>query len=196
MSPMATLAAMTSSGEVALLDRSVVEAIATSLDGHWTPQDETDPEQRERRLAAARLRLYGDRDRSGWFLLTTAQARAGLDESETGAWTVGFVPALESFDDAPASDEVAGQASLFDDLDGDAACTLAVALLVHGVTLVVTTDVRRYKHARPHDLPDRLEVVDVVVAAHRLTIEVGETPYVDIPDAVALDLADPWWVVR
>lgn len=190
---MVTVEDLMSSRHVAVLDRAVLSLMEKALNGSWSPRDERDDEHAAVLIAAAQLRLYGDRDRSGWFLITTAAARRGLDDGPD-AWTVGFIPVLDSFDDAPDAVEVEGQRRLFDDLDQDAAGTLAAALLSPFVTLVVTDEPTRYRHRRPHDLPERLEVIDVVTAARRLGVVPGEKPFVDIPPNQPLASVEPWWV--
>ncbi len=190
---MATVGDLSSSRDVAILDRAVLLLMEEALTGSWTPDKEADDGRRAALVAAAQLRLYGDRDGRGWFLLTTVTARAGMGTDDE-SWTIGFIPPIESFEDAPTADDVAGQRALFDGLDHDAGRTLAAALLTPAVTVVVTDDVGRYKHQRPHDLPERLEVIDVETAVKRLGITPGEQPFVDIPATHPLAELDPWWV--
>ena len=189
---MATLEDMTSSSEVVLLDRPVLQLMATAMDGSWSPTDEPDPDRRATLLDAARLRLYANRQRNGWFLLTTSRARAGLDHGP-GEWTIGFLATLDGFDDAPTTEEMAGQRSLFDHLDGDAGHDLAAAILTPAVTLVVTTDAHRYKHNREHDLPERLRVVELADAVAMLDLAPGEDPLIDLPSGLIGAETDRWW---
>lgn len=196
LSSMATLEDMTSSGEVALLDRRVLALLASTLDGQWRPDDEDDPERRALAVAAGRLRVYGDRQRSGWLLLASAADREGLDTG-AGAWSVGFLPTVDAFDDTATPADVAGQASLLgDEVDGAVAGTLAWALLTSAVTLVVTTDPRDYRHTRSHDLPERLAVIGLEEAVERLGIAPGEVPFADLPTELAALGEDGWWVPR
>jgi len=190
---MATLDDLTSSRHVALLDRSVLVRIADALGGAWQPGTEPQPDRRRALTDAAQLRLYADRQRSGWLLVTSSAARLGLADGPN-VWCVGFIPPVESFDGAPSPTDVRAQASLFDDLDADAAQTLGLALLIPTITRVITTDVGRYKHQRPHDLPDRLRVVEVHDAVAQLAIGPGEAPYLEIPTSQGVAAHEPWWV--
>ncbi len=190
---MATLDDLTSSRHVAILDRSVLVLIAEALGGTWQPSTEADQERRRMLIDAAQLRLYADRQRSGWLLVTSTAAREALADG-ANVWSVGFIPTVESFDGAPVLAEVRAQASLFDDLDSDAAGTLGLALLLPTITRVLTTDASRYKHQRPHDLPERLRVIEVRNAVDQLGIKPGEAPYLEIPASQALASHTPWWV--
>ena len=84
-----------------LLDAGVVRDLADALDGRWKPDAETDPVRRERLLSAAQVRLYGERDRSGWYVVTYREARASALKRGDTDWSVGFLPDLSRFDDAP-----------------------------------------------------------------------------------------------
>jgi hypothetical protein len=190
------VAEMASTGPIALLDAGVLRDMATSLSGLWLPATELDRQRAQELVAAARLRLYGDRDRSGWLLMTTrAAARVALRRGNAD-WSVGMVPVVEDFDDAPPEAEVAALAQLYrgEQLSADAATTLAAAVLVEHVNLVVTREPRAYRHDRAGDLPSRLEVVDVVRATDRLDIVPGEQPAVSLPVGSMLERGSAWWV--
>lgn len=210
---------LTAARLVVLLDPGVLHDVAVSLSGVWHPDDEVDGERRSRLVATARLRLYGgDADRSGWHLVTTAAAslhaaalRADdLDAADPGraggaeappsldtTWSAGFVPALESFDDAPEAGDVDTLTALLrteSDLDDDVARTLALALLCEPVHLVVTREPDAYAHRRPDDLPERLEIVDPEAAVARLELQAGEAAWTGPPAGSALADGDAWWV--
>ncbi|MEZ5142024.1 MAG: hypothetical protein R2726_05820 [Acidimicrobiales bacterium] len=194
---MTALADMTSSGEVVLIAPDVLRDIAASLSGLWAPEVESDPGRREAMVAAARIRLYGDRDRCGWYLVTTAQSRDAVLRREDADWNVGFIPALESFDDAPNEAEVDALVSLFRDdehIDAEAARALAMAILCEAVTIIVSRDVRAFKHNRAADLPERLELLEPWEVAGRLEIGEGEQPPDPVPDWSLLSKGPAWWV--
>jgi len=181
---------------VALLDPGVLRDVAVSLSGLWTPDQETDLARRAALESAGRLRLYADHER-GWVLLTTQQARDGVDKRADADWSAGFVPPVEEFDDAPAPAEIAALANLYHDddgLDGEAARTLAVAVMCDHVHYLVTREPSAFKHRREHDLPERLEIVDALEAVNHLRIAPGEEPTVGpLPGSLLADSA-PWWV--
>jgi hypothetical protein len=206
---------LTAAREVVLVDPGVVHDIATALSGVWHPDREADPDLARHLVAAARLRLYGaDADRSGWHLVTTAAAALHADAlgaedlasatpdpptvpSIHADWSAGFLPALESFDDAPPAADVADLAALLrreSGLDDDDARTLALALLCEQVGLVVTRHPDAFAHRRPADLPERLEVVDPATAVARLDLAPGEAAWSGPPEGTALASVDPWWV--
>ncbi|MDZ7732766.1 MAG: hypothetical protein U5R31_06275 [Acidimicrobiia bacterium] len=153
----------------ALLDAGVLRAMADALDGRWSPDQESDPLRRQELLDAARLRLYGERDRSGWYLVSYREAReAAVTRGDTD-WSVGFIPDVDEFDDSPGAEEVAALVRLYRDEDilAEASTALAHAVLYEPVRFLVTTDVRPYKHSRDLDLPERLELVEVHEAGRR-----------------------------
>jgi hypothetical protein len=194
---MARLADLVSEADVvALVDPGVLRDMASSLTGLWQPGDESDDERRAELCAAARLRLYADSDR-GWLLLTTQQARDGVDKREDADWTAGFVPAVESFDDGAIPAEIDSLARLYHDdegLDGEAARTLAVAVLCTDVRYLVTRSPSAFRHQREHDLPERLEIIDAVEAVNHVHIAPGEPPTVGPLPGSLLAEGEPWWV--
>lgn len=194
---MARLADLVAEADVvALVDPGVLRDITSSLTGLWRPGDETDDARRAELCAAARLRLYADSDR-GWLLLTTQQARDGVDKREDADWTAGFVPAVESFEDGALAAEVDSLARLYhedDGLDGEAARTLAVAVLCTDVRYLVTRTPSAFKHQREHDLPERLEIIDAIEAVNHLHIAPGEPPVVGPLAGSLLAEGEPWWV--
>jgi hypothetical protein len=192
------LADAASTGPVALLDTGILRDIASSLTGLWLPVTELDHTRTRELVAAARLRLYADRDRSGWYLVTTRAAAAAASRRGNADWSVGMLPMVEDFDDAPPDAEIASLAALYrhdEALAADVAATLAVAVLFEPVTLVVTRQPRAYRHGRSGDLPPRLEVVDPVEAVDRLGISPGEPPAISPPAGSMLERGAAWWLV-
>lgn len=179
-----------------LLDATVLRDIADALDGRWNPADERDPIRRARLLAAARLRLYGDRDRSGWYLVSHRMARDAAMTRGNTEWSVGFIPEIDGFPDAPVPDEVAALARLFSNghLSPESASALAHAVLYEPVRMLVSVDVRPFRHSREGDLPERLELVTAVEAVERLGLAPGEAPPHGPPGASPLASQDAWWV--
>jgi hypothetical protein len=191
------LADMASSGPVALVDVGVLRDMASALTGLWLPATELEQGRAEQLLAAARLRLYGDRNRSGWYLITGRHASDIVLRRGNADWSVGLLPVAENFDDAPPQAEIAALADFYRrhaSLTVDAAHTLALAVLLEPVTLVVARQPRAFKHQRVGDLPPRLEVVDPVEAVERLEIEPGEEPPVSLPAGSMLARGAAWWV--
>ena len=191
------LADVTSSGPVALMDVGVVRDMASALTGLWLPATELDSTRAEELLAAARLRLYGDRDRSGWYLVTSRHAADTVLRRGNADWSVGLLPVAEDFDDAPPSAEIAALADFYRHdagLSADASHTLALAVLFEPMTLVVARSPRALRHQRGGDLPARLEVVDPREAVARLELEPGELPPVSLPGGSMLARGAAWWI--
>lgn len=191
------LAEVSSSGPVVLVEPGVVRDMAAALTGFWDPSLEDHPERAEELVAAARLRLYGDRDRSGWLLVATRQGHAGAAKRGDADWSVGMLPVAEDFDDAPAPGEVDALVAQYrreQGLDAEAARTLALAVLFEPVDLLVCRLPRAFRHERRGDLPARLTLLDVFEAVERLAITRGERPILSLPIGSALESADPWWV--
>ncbi|MCB1250915.1 MAG: hypothetical protein KDB33_18360 [Acidimicrobiales bacterium] len=197
---MASLAQERSTGSVVLIDAMVLRDMGAALNGVWRPADEEDPARARRLVAAARLRLYGTRDRTGWLLVAIDAARAAVLRRGDADWSVGYVPAIESFTDAAAPEDVAAMVRLFREdeaIDADSAAALAHAVLCEEVDVIVTDEPRRFRHGREGDLPDRLEIVDPLELEARLALAPGEQPAVEVPDGVLSLLGDePWWVQR
>ncbi|MCX7620225.1 MAG: hypothetical protein N2037_05195 [Acidimicrobiales bacterium] len=195
---MSSLAEEKSSSSVVLVDASVVRDIAAALNGIWRPADEEDAARARRLVAVARLRLYASRDRNGWLLVTTDAAREAAMRRGDADWSVGYLPTIESFSDAPPPAEVASLARLFREEEGieaESAFALAHAILNDNIEIVVTDDPGRYKHLRRHDLPPRLELLDPFAVEERLEILPGEKPGVTVPEGVLSLLGDdPWWI--
>lgn len=180
----------------ALLDASVLRDMADALDGRWEPDHEPDSVRRGELLAAARLRLYGERDRSGWYLVSFRDARkAALTRGDTD-WSIGFIPDVDRFDDAPAVGELIALARLYgsEKILPEAAMALAHAVLYVPVRLLITADIRPYRHSRDGDLPQRLELLTAVDAVERLNLASGELPLHDPPTESPLAGQRPWWV--
>jgi hypothetical protein len=180
----------------AVLDASILRDMADALDGRWDPDQESDPVRRGEMLAAARLRLYGERDRSGWYLVSYRDAReAALTRGDTD-WSIGFIPDIDQFDDAPAPDELTALTRLYgsEKILPEAAMALAHAVLYVKVRLLITADIRPYRHSRDGDLPQRLELVTAVEAVDRLDLTSGEVPLHDPPPESPLSGQRPWWV--
>lgn len=179
-----------------LLDAGVMRDMADSLDGRWEPSREPDPVERENLLAAARLRLYGERDRCGWYLVTYREARAaGLNRGDAN-WSVGFVPDVATFDDAPSRDDVEALLRLYlgSGIEPELAVGLAHAVLYEPVEAIVTTQPRLLRHGREFDLPERLQVFTAPEAFAELGIAKGEAPGHVPPPGSPLASVDPWWI--
>jgi hypothetical protein len=195
---MPSLSDLTSSGPVVLLDPGILRDVAAALNGLWTPVAEQDDVRRDELVAAARIRLYADRDRRGWLLVTTSPERQALLARDRHDWSVGFIAAVEDFDDAPEPAEVAALARLFrsEGIEAESALSLACAYLMDAVQVVITRDPRQFRHSRDVDLPERLELLDPFEAVTRLEIRPDELPTMPPPGAEAAQGADAWWVPR
>lgn len=193
---MPSLSDMTSSGPVVLVDPGVLRDIALSLDGDWSPDAESDLRRQEELIAAAQLRLYGDRDRSGWMLLTTAGPSRKLLEDPNNRWSIGFIGVIEEFSDAPAQVELDALESMLSDegVDEEHAHLLACAYLSEFVRIVITNDERAYRRSRAEDLPDHLQFMTVGEASEKLAIAPGEKPPMAPPGREDVDGSDAWWV--
>lgn len=194
---MVTLSDLASSGPVVLVDAGVVRDMAASLTGFWSPDLEESAERAQQLVAAARVRLYGDRDRSGWLLCTTRAALDSALKRGDADWSVGMLAVVEDFDDAPAEADVESLVGLYrseSGLDAEAARTLAMAVLHDAVSIVVARVPRQFKHDRAGDLPARLRLLDPSEAVAELAIQPGEQPQVSLPIGSALERQDPWWI--
>jgi hypothetical protein len=189
------LAELASSGTIALVDAGVVRDMASALTGLWVPAAEDYPERAEELVAAARVRLYGDRERSGWLLLTTRQARDAALRRGDADWSVGMIPAAEDLEEAPPPAEIDALIALYrreEKLDAESARTLATALLFEPIGLVITRLPRAMRHQRAGDLPGRLEIVDPFEAVERLEIAPDEKPRRPPPNRA--EDGHEWWV--
>jgi hypothetical protein len=192
------LVELASSGPVVLVDAGVVRDMASALTGVWTPDTGRNRERSADLVAAARLRLYGDRTRSGWCLLTTRPGADAALRRGDADWSVGMLPVAEEFEDAPAPAEVAALAEMYAREQGvapDAAYSLALAVLYPPIEMLVARLPRAFRHQREGDLPARLEVLDPGEAVDRLEIAPGERPLVALPIGSMLDRTDPFWLV-
>lgn len=179
-----------------LLDAGVVRDLADALDGRWRPDTETDPVRRERLLTAARVRLYGERDRSGWYVVTYREARASALKRGDTDWSVGFLPDLSRFDDGPNEHDLQALARLHleSGMEAEAGLALAYAVLYEPVRALVTATPTRFRHNRDFDLPERLEILTPAEAFDGMSIDAGEDPGLAPPPGSALDDGKHWWV--
>lgn len=192
---MPSLSDMASSGPVALVDPGVLRDIALTLDGSWSPSSEGDLKRCEELVGAARLRLYGDRDRSGWMLVTIGAPREALLADASNHWSVGFIGAIEDFDDAPTEADRTSLEAMFstEGVDALSAHLLACAYLSEFVRVVVTNDERLYHRSRSEDLPDHLSFMSVGEAVEQLSIAPGEKPPI-LPPELDGSSDDAWWI--
>lgn len=183
---------------VVLLDAGIVHDIACTLTGTWTPESEPDPARRETLLAAARIRIYADRDQYGWYLAATEEARAAAMSYANTDWSVGFIQDVATIEGAPPADDAIALAKIFGEagIQASSALTLAWAVLFDRASYVITTSPDELRHQREHDLPSRLEVVDPVEVVARLGILPGELPIAAPPPGTALGDGAPWWVLE
>lgn len=181
---------------VVVLDAGIVHDIAMALNGTWTPDSEPDDTRRAQMLAAARLRIYADRDQFGWYLGATAEAREAAMGYDGAEWSVGFIQDVATMEGAPPIDDVAALETIFKEagIVGASAAALANAMLFERAAYVITSDPNDLKHQRSHDLPPRLEILDPVEAVSWLQLVAGEEPIVGPPVGSALDLGPHWWL--
>jgi hypothetical protein len=187
-----------SSGTVAFVDADVLRDVADALDGRWLPDEDTDPIRRASLLAAARLRLYGEPDRSGWRLVSTTAALERAAMRGDTDWSLSAIVPIESFDDAPNQQDVNGLVKLYrgENIGPEEAIALAHAVLWEPVRYLVTIDKRPYRHSRDDDLRAELELITVGDAVELLEIAPGEAPLHDAPSDSALARQKPWWIPR
>ena len=180
-----------------LLDGGVMSDMVEALSGSWQPTDESDDVRRSRLVCAARLRLYGEIDRSSWYLCTTRSIHDRLPHEGHGGWVVSLVATVDSYDDSPADDDVAALVKTYigeQELDEANADVLAHAVLYEPVKYLVTNDVRSYKHNRDHDLPSRLEIITPADAVDMLELVKGEEPLSEPPPDWPNPDVDAWWI--
>jgi hypothetical protein len=189
---------LASTGTVVFLDADVLRDIADSLDGRWLPTDEADPIRRARFVAAARLRLYGEPDRSGWRLVCTRAERERAATRGDTNWSLSGITHIEAFDNAPPDEDVQGLVRMYrgQDVDPEAATALAHAVLWEPVRYLVTVDKRPYRHSRGDDLRTGLELITVGDAVDLLGLVKGEEPLHAPPLDSALAQQPSWWVPR
>ena len=145
------LVELASSGPVVLVDAGVVRDMASALTGVWTPDTGRNRERSADLVAAARLRLYGDRTRSGWCLLTTRPGADAALRRGDADWSVGMLPVAEEFEDAPAPAEVAALAEMYAREQGVAPIHHLQHLVVHGLLHLLGFD---------HDTEAQAEVME------------------------------------
>jgi hypothetical protein len=180
-----------------LVDEGVLADMVAALNGSWQPTDEPDEVRRARLVDAARLRLYGEVDRSGWYLCTTRAARDRQPQDGHCKWVVMLLATVDSYDDAPPPEDLASLAKTYADesgLDPSTADVLAHAVLYEPVKYLVTNDVRGYKHNREHDLPARLEIITPADAVAMLELVKGEEPLSEPPPDWPTVEGPTWWV--
>lgn len=179
-----------------LLDAGVVRDIADALDGRWTPELESNALRRDRLVAAARIRLYGERTRTGWYVVTYREARsAGLARGDSD-WTVGYLPDMSKFDDSPteADVEALARVHLESGIEAEAGLALAYAVLYEPVKILVTANPVTFRHNRAFDLPERLQILSPAQAFDELAITAGETPMLTPPADSPLTTGPTWWI--
>jgi len=180
-----------------LLEGPVMKDMVDSLSGSWSPGIEPDVVRRSRLVDAARLRLYGEIDRSSWYLCTTKAVHDSLPHQGHGGWVVSLVATIDSYDDSPAEDDVASLTAAYVDdqgLDPESADVLAHAVLYEPVRYLVTNDVRSYRHNRDHDLPGRLEIITPADAVGMLNLIEGEEPLSEPPPDWPTADVGAWWI--
>src|SRR5262245_28154689 len=179
-----------------LLDAGVVRDVADALRGRGKPEGEADPVRRERLLSAARLRLYGARDRAGWYVVTYREAKTSALKRGDTDWSIGFLPDLSKFGDAPSQMDLQALARvhLESGMEAEAGLALAYAVLYVPVRALVTATPKRFRHSREFDLPERLEILSPAEAFHEMKIDPGEPAPLAPPPGSALDHAPHWWV--
>jgi hypothetical protein len=178
-----------------LLDAGVVRDIADALDGRWSPTEEINALRRDRLVEAARLRLYGERSRSGWHVVTYRKARAsGLTRGDSD-WSVGFLPDVSRFDDGPpdADVEALAQLHLESGMEAEAGLALAYAVLYDPVKALVTTEPLRYRHNRAYDLPEGLRLLSPSDAFGEFGIAPGEAAATPPPPTSPVGQGPAWW---
>lgn len=181
---------------VVILDANVVHDIATTLTGDWSPDSVADDVRRAEMIAAARVRLYADRDQYGWYLAATPGSRETAMGYSGAAWSVGFIQDVATMDGAPPLDDVIALEKIFREagIVGASAKSLAYAVLFDRVTYVLTTTPTDLKHQREHDLPTRLAIMSPVEVVDRLQLVAGEEPMLGPPSDSELATGPHWWV--
>lgn len=183
---------------LALVDGGVLADMSSALSGGWYPTDEADVTQRALLVAAARLRLYARRDRCGWTLTTTSEAREEVLGAQADAdWAAGVIPLVDNFVDAPPEGDLEALIAVYreeESLDEVQADVLAHAVLYRQIDVVISRTPRSYRHNREHDLPTGLEIIDPVEAVRRLAIADGEVPVANPPAGSLLSMSEPWWI--
>ncbi len=183
---------------VVLLDAGIVHDIACTMSGEWTPESEADPARREALLAAARIRIFDDRDQYGWYLTATEEARSAAMSYGNADWSVAFIQDVATLDGAPPTDDAVALAKIFREagIQSSSALTLAWAVLFDRASYVITASPNDMRHQREHDLPGRLEVLDPIEAMARLGVLPGELPAAAPPPGTPLGGGAHWWIIE
>ncbi len=181
---------------VVMLDAGLVHDIATTLTGSWHPDDEPDPGRRAHLLAAARVRIFAERDRFGLILATTPDARAAALGYDEAAWSVGFIQEISAIAGAPNEVDVEGLAQILrsEGIDGASAECLAYAVLFDQVSYVVTQDPASLRHQRTDDRPTRLDIMTPAELVETIGLLAGEPPEIGPPAGSRLATGPAWWL--
>ena len=136
---------------VVVLDAGVVHDIACALTGEWQPADEPDEARRDQIVAAARVRVFADRDQYGWHLSATSAARESASGYQNADWSVGFIQDIATIVGAPLADDVEALETILreEGIGATSATCLAFALLFDRVSYVITADPNQLKHSAP-----------------------------------------------
>lgn len=176
------------------LDNTALIDMGEALDGVWIPPDPL-TEEATRRVAAARLAMYGCSDR-GWTIATSTVAKAeGLRGLAHDLVTPSMVevdelsggPGEATLEELVATYKAAG-------VDGVDARHVAECASRPWIGYFVTNDTKILKRAPAVELQHSLGFVTVQQAEALLGIEPGESPCVVPASSNPMSRLAPWWV--
>jgi hypothetical protein len=143
----------------------------------WTPPDERDKTAKQK-VAAAQVFFYGTPERSGWYLVISADGRAELTARGAPDWTQPIFTDVDQLPGQPNGADIETRAVEIGAAGAKAvdARHLARADLTPWILLFVTNDKKLRRAAARASLRRGLHVLDSLEAANRLKIEPGEAP--------------------
>ena len=176
------------------LDTNVLIDLAEVFSGWRPPPGELTKTDRQK-VAAARIRFYGYRDRCGWFLVVSGDGRAELMGRGAPDWTLSVFLDMDEVSDSLPPTVVAGRASELErgGIESVDARHLARAELTPWIRIFVTNDKKLVRKGRAILDDADLAIVTAVEAEELLGIEPGERPPVAPAEGSPLR-DDQWWV--
>lgn len=178
------------------LDTNVIISLTEALDGTWRPPPKPVARTDRQRLAAARLFLYGYRERwTNWYLATSSEARRELLREPSRQWLDAMFVEIDRSADQLPDDVLDAERRRFEKAGAKPADAshLAHAALRPWVRRFVTDDDQLRRAAERAGVPEHLLVSTSIEAEASLAIAAGEAPPITPLPTNPLAAAR-WWI--